>query len=70
MRSARTVGRVTKTVKGYVREDYKVDRPHPEGRVGSGVSWEEDMETSGGTWVRFLHLNITEILSNFYFRLN
>ena len=43
---------MTKSVKGYVREDYKVDRPHPEDKVGSGVSWEEDMETSGGgTWV-------------------
>ena len=27
---------MTKSVKGYVREDYKVDRPHPEGELALG----------------------------------
>ena len=31
VRSDRTGGRVTESVKGYVNDDYEVDRPHPEG---------------------------------------
>ena len=42
---------MTKSVKGYVREDYKVDRPHPEGKWALGClgkkTWKPAAEVLG-----------------------